>query len=89
MRNEIIYITEVLKSNLCDFNDACTLVRGDIVTTAHNNPTPVASKNCAPFFKCVTKIDGTAIDDAEDLDLVMLMYNRIEYSSNYSELTGS
>ena len=79
----------MLKSNLCDFNDACTLVIGDIVTTALNNPTPVAFKNCAPFFKCATKIDGTAIDDAEGLDLVMPMYNRIEYSSNYSKTTES
>ena len=79
----------MLKSNLCDFNDAYTLVRGDIVTTAHNNPTPVEFKYCAPFFKCITKIDGAAIDDAEDLDLVMPMYNRIEYTSNYSETTGS
>ena len=38
---------------------------------------------------CITKIDGTTIDDAEDLDLVILMYNVIEYSSNYSETTGS
>ena len=49
----------------------------------------VAFKNCAPFTKCITKIDGTTIDDAEDLDFVMSMYNLIEYSSNYSETTGS
>ena len=85
--NEIVYKTEVLKSNLCDNNDAYILVRSDIVTTAHNNPTFVAFKNCAPFIKCITKIDGTTIDDAEDL--VMPMYNVIEYSSHYSETTGS
>ena len=39
--------------------------------------------------KCITKIDETTIDDAEDLDLVMPIYNLIEYSSNYSETTGS
>ena len=49
----------------------------------------VAFKKYAPFTKCITKIDGTTIDDAEDLDLVMPMYNLIEYSSNYSETTGS
>ena len=81
--NEVIYYTEVLKSNICDYNDANILLRGDIVTTAHNNPTPVAFKNCAPFIKCITKIDGTTIDDAENLDLVMAMYNCIEYSPNY------
>ena len=41
----IIYNTEVLKSNLCEYNDAYILVRGDIVTTAHNNPVPVALNN--------------------------------------------
>ena len=86
--NEIIYNTEVLKSNLCDYNDAYILVRGDITVTAAG-VTKVAFKNCAPFTKCITKIDGTTIDDAEDLDLVMPMYNLIEYSSNYSETTGS
>ena len=48
----------------------------------------VAFKNCAPFPKCTTKIDGT-LDDAEDLNLVMSIYNLIEYSSNYCETTGS
>ena len=57
--NKISYNTEVLKSNLCDYNDAYILVRGDIVTTAHNNPTPVAFRNCASFIKCIIKIDGT------------------------------
>ena len=75
--NEIIYKTEVLKSNLCDYSDAYILVRGDIVTTAHNIPTQVEFKNYASFTKCNTKIDGTTIDDAEDLDLVMLIYNLI------------
>ena len=54
-----------------------------------NLATDVAFKNCAPFTKCITKIDGTEIDDAEDLDIVMPMYNLIEYSSSYSETTGS
>ena len=82
--NEIIYNAETLKSKLCDYNDAYILVRGDIVTTAHNNPTPVAFKNYAPLTKCITKIDGKTIDDAEGLDLVLPMCNLIEYTSNYS-----
>ena len=64
--NKISYNTQALKSNLCDYNDAYILVRGDIVTTAHNNLTPVAFKNCELFIKCIIKIDGTTI---EDLDL--------------------
>ena len=49
----------------------------------------VAFKNCASFIKCIIKIDGTTIDDAKNLDLVMQMYNLLEYSSNYSDTTGS
>ena len=75
--NKIIYKTEVLKSNLCDYSNAHILVRGDIVTTAHNIPTQVAFKNYASFSKCNTKMDGTTIDDVEDLDLVMLIYTLI------------
>ena len=86
--NKIIYNTEKLKSNLCYYNDYYILVTGDITVVAAP-ATQVALKNCAPFTKCVTKIDGTTIDDAENLDLVTSMYNLIEYSSNYSEATGS
>ena len=53
------------------------LVRGDITVTAASE-TQVAFKNCAPFTKCITKSDGITIDDAEELDLVMTLYNLIE-----------
>ena len=86
--NEIIYNTDVLKSNLCDYNDAYILAKCDIAVTAAP-ATQVSFKNCAPFTKYITKIDGTTIDGAEDLDLVMPIYNLIEYSSNYYEATGS
>ena len=87
--NEITYNAEVLKSNLCDYNDAYIfLVRGDItVATAH--VTQLAFKNYAPFTKCFTKIDRTTIDDFEDLDLITPMYSLIEYSSNYPETKRS
>ena len=87
--NEIIYNKEVLKSNLCDYNDAYIIVGDDIITTAHKSASPIASKNCAPFTTCITKIDRKTIDDAEDLHLAMSMYNLIEYSSNYSDTTKS
>ena len=79
---------EVLKSNLYDYNDVYISLRGTITIIGHQ-VTQVAFKNCAPFFTCFTKIDGTTIDDAEGLYLVMPIYNLIEYSSNYSETTGS
>ena len=85
--NEIIYSTEVLKSNLCDCNDPYILGRGDISIIGY--VTQVAFKNCVPFTTCITKIDGTIIGDAEDLELVMPMYNLLEYSLNYSDKKGS
>ena len=66
--NEITYNTEVLKSNLCDYNDAYILVRGDTTVTAAG-ATQRAFKNFAPFTKCITKIAGITINDAEDLDI--------------------
>ena len=74
--NEIICNTEVLKSNLCDYNDAYISVKGGITVTAALT-TQVSFKNCAPSTRCITKTDGTTIDYAKDLDLVMPMYNLI------------
>ena len=88
LRNEIIYNTEVLKSIFCDYNGAYILVKGVITLTAAP-ATQISFKNCSPFTKYITKIDGTTIDDAEELDLVMPICSLIEYSSNYSETTGS
>ena len=73
----IIYRTEVLKSNLCDYN-IWILVRRGITITKRNLATDVAFKNWAPFIKCITKIDGTTIEHAGDLHLVMPMYNLLE-----------
>ena len=46
-------------------------------------------KNCAPFTSCISKIYNTEIDNAEYVDIVMPMYNLIEYSNNYSKTYGS
>ena len=78
--NEITYNTEILKSNLCDYNKAYILLRGD-TTVVTATATQVAFKNYAPFApNCAPAID---------LDLVMQMCNLIEYSSSYSETTGT
>ena len=53
------------------------------------NPTQTAFKKCTSFVKCIIKIDRTTIDDAEDLDLVMLVCNFLKYNSNYSDMTSS
>ena len=65
-----IYNREVSKTNLCDYNDSSILVIGD--TTVIAAPAiQLSFKSCAPFTKCIRNIDGTIIDVAEDLDLVM------------------
>ena len=46
-------------------------------------------KNNAPFINCISKIIGVKIDNAEDLDVVMRMYNLLAYSKNYKKTTGS
>ena len=46
-------------------------------------------KNNAPFINCISKINGVKIDNAEDLDVVMPMYNLLEYSKNFRKTTGS
>ena len=79
-------ITEVLKSNLCDYNVAYILVKDDITVTAAP-ATQVSFKHCAIFARCIKKLDWTTTDDAEYLDLVMTKYNLKEYSSKYSETT--
>ena len=83
--------TNVLKCNISDYNDAYILVRGDItVIVVIAAPTKqVVFKNYAIFTIRITKTDGTTIDDAEDLYLVLPMFDLIEYSSNYFETTGS
>ena len=46
-------------------------------------------KNYAPFTNCISKINNTQVDNAKDIDIVMPMYNLIEYSDNYSKTSGS
>ena len=73
----IKFETKVIKPNLCDYSDAYILVTGNIHNKLANSV--VAFRNCAPFRTC----------DIEDLDIVMPMYNLLEYSDNYQDLTGS
>ena len=81
----------MLKSNLCDFSDAYILVKGRITVTDPNDANydkKLAFKNNAPFTSCISKINNTLFDNAEDLDIVMPMYNLLEYSKNYRKTTG-
>ena len=85
----IKFETKVIKSNLCDYSDAYILVTGDITATGGDANTKVAFKNCAPFTKCVTHINDEHVDNADNLDITMPMYNLIKYRDNYSDTSGS
>ena len=87
----------MLKSSLCDYSDAYILVKGTISvnntaaagTAVNNNDKKVIFKNCASFTNCISEINNTQIDNAKDIDIVMPMYNLIEYSDNYAKTSGS
>ena len=83
----IKFETKVIKPNLCDYSDAYILVTGNIQNKPANSV--VAFKNCAPFRTCDVTINDEHVEKAEDLDIVMPMYNLLEYSDNYQDSTGS
>ena len=61
----------------------------DVTKQADERDNGVTFKNCAPFAKYISRINNTDIDNAQDIDIVMPMYNLIEYSNNYSKTSGS
>ena len=87
----------MLKSSLCDYSDAYILVKGTISVNntavadaaANNTNKKVIFENYAPFTNCISEINNTQVDNAKDIDIVMPMYNLIEYSDNYAKTTGS
>ena len=86
----IKYYTRVLKPNLCDYPEAYILVAGTIRAANNvNNNTRLALKNCAPFTKCNLEINDEHVDTAENLDIVMPMYNLMEYSDNYQDSSAT
>ena len=93
----IRFKTLMLRSDLCDYSDAYILVNGTITVTANagaNNirdkkNRPLILKNNAPFVSCITRINGELIEDPDDLDIVIPMYNLLEYSKNYRKTIGS
>ena len=116
VNKEIRIKTSMLRSDLCDFNDAYIVVKGNITVVkkiftaddfeAPNNTADNANasntandnafgekklvfKNNAPFINCNSKINGVQSDNAEDLDVVMPIYNLLEYSKHYRKTTGS
>ena len=84
---QIRFKTSMLRSDLCDFSDAYIVVKGEITVAGGSNASkknrPLAFKNNAPFIGCISKINNTFIDNAENLNVAMSLYNFLEYSKNY------
>ena len=82
VNKEIRIKTSMLRSDLCDFSDAYIVVEGDITLEGDNDANKrnknLAFKNNAPFINCISKINGIKIDNAEDLDVVMPLYNLLD-----------
>ena len=87
----------MLKSSLFDYSDAYILVKRTITVNntaaadadANNANKKVILKNCAPFTDSKSEINNVEIDNAKDIDIIMLMYTLIEYRDNYWKQSGS
>ena len=89
--------TSMIMSKLCNYNDTCIHVKAAItvpniaVQGAAVNDTneKVIFKNCAPFTNCVRKTNNTRVDDAQDIGIVLPMYDLMEYVGAYSKTSRS
>ena len=82
----------MVKSSLCDYSDAYILVSGtitidgagadDAAKRLDERNKGVIFKDCAPFTNFISEINNTQVDNAKYIDVVMPMYNLVEYSNN-------
>ena len=93
---QIRFKKSMWRSDLCDYSDSYIVVKGDITlpNTQDSDFIDVrnrflAFKNNAPFTDCISKMNGLSIDNAQNLDVVMPMYNLLQYSKNYRKTTRS
>ena len=94
--SQIKFKTSMLRSCLCNYSDVYILVKGPISikrvaapAAVDNDGKEVVFKNWAPFSDCVTEINNTQINNAQNIDIFMPMYNLIEYSHNYTKTSRS
>ena len=97
--SDIKFKTTMLKSSYCGYSDAYKLVKERITITgagdnvagrqADERNKGKVFKNCTPFTNCISEINNTEIDNAKDPNIIMPMYNLIEYSDNYSKTSGN
>ena len=94
VNKNIRFKTPTLRSDLCDYSNAYIVVKGTVYLLAsaanENNKVEkdIVLKNNAPFKSCISKIKNTVIDNAKDLNIVMPMYDLLEYSENCSMTSG-
>ena len=94
--NQIKFKTSMIRSHLCDYSDAYIHVKETITVpntrtaaAPNNRNKKVIFRNCALFTNRIKDINNTQVDDAHDNDVVMAMYNLIEYSDVYLKTSGS
>ena len=91
--SQIRFETSMLQSSLCDDSDPYILVSwtitvAEVAAGRENNNIEVVFTNCLPFTDCISKINNTQMDNAKSINVLMPMYNLIEYSDNYSKASG-
>ena len=96
INRQVKFKISMLRLSLCDYSDAYILVSATLTVpntaapgAAANSRTNIMIKNCAPFTNCVREINNSQMNNVKDIDIVMPMYNLIEYSDNYSKTYGS
>ena len=99
VNSQIKFKTTMLKSSLFDNSNAYILVKGKISITgagddaaarqADERDKGIAFKNCAPFTNGISEINNTQIDNCKDIDIVMPLYNLLEYSDHYTKTSGT
>ena len=88
--DSIKFKTTMVRSNLWDYADAYILVKGTttITGTENNDAARQADERDKVVDKCINRINNTEIDNAKEIEIVMPMYNVIEYSDNYLKISG-
>ena len=87
----------MLKFSLCDYSESYIIVKGTIAVNytdaadanANNTNNKIVFKSCASFTNWISEIDNTQVENSKDIDIVMSIYNLMEYSDNYSKTSGS
>ena len=95
--SDIKFKTLMIRSNLCDYSNPYIHVKATIavlntaaaVASVNDTNKNIIFKSCTPFTNCTSEMNNTQVDDAEDFDIVMLMYNLIEYSDVHFKAPGS